>query len=787
MNNKIVKKGTKIDFHIHSQKSCWTEDGVKGSNLEKCTIENIDILIEKLKSENITLFSISDHDSFDYELYMALKEKVASDECLDVLPAVEFSLHVKETKLHVVTVFNDSDAEKLSRINSLIFDEVTGQPKYSNGIKAFSIQKFSKIITEIGCDIVTIVHQKQSPNPEKPRNRDMMAAGESAYKEFISLNYFDAVEFKNPKNEPFSKIYHNKHNLEHCFITGSDCHDWNCYPHEHFGDTNEVAFSYMKALPTFKGLKMSVTDVSRLSRTDNFFPNKNYLEFFKYLKNNKEETVDLSPGINVIIGGNSTGKSAILHALTDYPKEEKKKLKKKYKAFFKEMSVEIEPQILNSKFNSQGEIRENFQNKKFDLFSNLELSVEENLVIVSELRSYCEERFSNFLLNIKYEMSLDKASTINLSLKEFNSTFNIQWLNSEKEILDKNLDKILEKISNITSEINNLTKLLEVETDATLITLLSNFKDDFEKEKIIYQNRKNINSLNNDIFNIVNSSIKSKKQEISKNSTDIDKESTQYELNKKSFINDVTKNFNNNYLLNKYTKQYNDFEDKEIKYDKSKIRDYKLYKALEITQETFEDYYITILGSLFSKNTDLENLNMLTLNNDILQYTGENKYEDIEVFLNEKFNKILKQDLITTSVIEKDKKMFHSAGFNSTMYFELLNVENKILIFDQPEDDISQSVIKSDVLKRFKELSVSNQIIFVTHNPQFIVNLDVDNLIYIENNENDFRILSGALEYEDDEYDVNIIELVANTVEGGTDSIKQRWRRYDNNKINKKC
>ena len=67
--------------------------------------------------------------------------------------------------------------------------------------------------------------------------------------------------------------------------------------------------------------------------------------------------------------------------------------------------------------------------------------------------------------------------------------------------------------------------------------------------------------------------------------------------------------------------------------------------------------------------------------------------------------------------------------------------------------------------------------ILITHNPQFIVNLDVDNVIFIGKKDGKLFIRSGALEYECDEY--NMLETVAENVEGGLDTIQRRMKRYE--------
>lgn len=102
---------------------------------------------------------------------------------------------------------------------------------------------------------------------------------------------------------------------------------------------------------------------------------------------------------------------------------------------------------------------------------------------------------------------------------------------------------------------------------------------------------------------------------------------------------------------------------------------------------------------------------------------------------------------------------------------------NGIYLIDQPEDDVSPHAIKSHLLNDFKKMSKNRQIILVTHNPQFVVNLDADNVVVINNKDNHIFIKSGALEYYDN--DTNIIDSVATTLDGGIASIKKRWKRYE--------
>lgn len=121
-----------------------------------------------------------------------------------------------------------------------------------------------------------------------------------------------------------------------------------------------------------------------------------------------------------------------------------------------------------------------------------------------------------------------------------------------------------------------------------------------------------------------------------------------------------------------------------------------------------------------------------------------------------------------------------SQGYNAQMYFALMadnSMGDGIYIVDQPEDQISQKAIRESVLREFRAIADSRQVILITHNPQFIVNLDVDNVIFIEKKDGALSIRNGALEYECDEY--SMLETVADNIEGGLDTIKRRMKRYE--------
>ena len=78
-------------------------------------------------------------------------------------------------------------------------------------------------------------------------------------------------------------------------------------------------------------------------------------------------------------------------------------------------------------------------------------------------------------------------------------------------------------------------------------------------------------------------------------------------------------------------------------------------------------------------------------------------------------------------------------------------------------------------------MALNKQILFVTHKPELVVNLDVDNAIVLKENEDngEIEITNGALEYENNEEKINILKDVADILDGGEETIRKRWKRYD--------
>lgn len=779
----IVENGVKVDFHIHSVASKHKEESGKVDN---STIENLNVLIQKLNDRKINMCSISDHDNFDIDIYKKLKEQENIGTIKKVLPAIEFSVKYDSKILHIITIFEDNDEKKLKKIQSLIFNVKTNKPLYDQK-EAFSEEKFLEIIKEIDLNVIMIAHQKETLSSKKTRSNDVMSLGKEKFNELVFLDYFESFEFKNKRNEIFNKYYieNNKDNLKSedlRFITGSDCHKWNEYPEE---DEN-FSFTYLKCLPTFRGLAMAVTNVKRIKLVNSFFTSSdNKVDNIKININGKEKIIPLSRGINAIIGDNSIGKSLLIHKLTNYEYLSNKKIQEKYEEYLIKNNIQINSTIEQDKiyrFDKQGAVREMFEKKTFNVKGFLN-SYFPPIPNVEKYKTKVKDEIELYIENIKnnYDYEEKRKDITNISIKVFEE--NAKSLNIQKS--KKNYTVKIQKINDIIAEFDDinikLDKLIKnkniLEEDVTVLkeqkelynTLIDKYKKEVEKWNFKDKKIKIINEILGELSQI-----------LQKSKTDNTKAIDSYENSLEAFEDNIV----NLYLQSKKERKYQpNIENEKIPIEYNCIGKYRFINKCEV-EEISNDYIIKSIQKVVGKR--VKDVNDLTENNISDKIEGIDFFDKLNSLKKIMFENIeldFKYKPVINNLDDKDVTKELSSGFNAKIYFDILSEQTQkdgIFIIDQPEDDVSQKSIKEYLLEDFYNMCQNRQIILITHNPQFIVNLDVDNVIYLgKNDDNEIIIQSGALEFVNKECD--ILKIVADNIDGGIGSINERWKRYEKN------
>lgn len=794
MVKKIVDSGYKIDLHIHSVCSHGKDKGKVAFN----TLEHIPVLAEKLNNNGVQICAITDHDVFDYNMYCNLKkyETEETSSIIKVFPGVEFSVEFQGENggvvVHVITIFDDENEEKIRTISSYLVDD-KGDAAYDS-TQAFSEEKFLEILRNINLDTILIAHQKSTLSTSHPYKNDIKTVGEERFNEFVYTDYFEAFEFKNRKNEVFNKSFLNMNNLtdDIRFITGSDCHDWQYYPKETVKDKTDFVYSYIKCIPNFRGLVMAITDHRRIKTVNSFFnPTQTYTKSIDMTIDGVAYSIPLSRGINVIIGDNSIGKSLLLHKITGYRKQSEglinKRLVDGYNKYLKTNKIEVSTEIPASEifsFDMQGEIRDKFEQEKLksDDFlrpyypSAIEAGAYKEKVKrkIKKIFDYLEEKFA---LN-EMETRLGKFKVLDEDVAQAESLTFVGTISKNNKRVDgystvsSGLDNIVEKIETITeSQWLDPDDLKQLECIVEQLNSMS----------MRYSEKKELAEIENKKIALFQAAVNKFKQQYQSSVSDSHKKLATYNENIDAASDAIVE------LIRRRKRNHvPDFEiEKEtIDIRTERVYDYEFNSRLGIT-EISTDYICNLFSSLMRKHykDSILGMSQEELVEAFSGYTGSPT--EVLPTLLEAVNAKMEEDFANKYTITQagtDRTQELSSGFNSKIYFDILSYETShagTYIIDQPEDNISQKSIREYLLDRFKVMGENRQVIIVTHNPQFIVNLDVDNVIFIGREDDKLVVRSGALEYKNDKY--SILDIVANHIEGGLETLRRRWKRYEKN------
>ncbi len=117
----------------------------------------------------------------------------------------------------------------------------------------------------------------------------------------------------------------------------------------------------------------------------------------------------------------------------------------------------------------------------------------------------------------------------------------------------------------------------------------------------------------------------------------------------------------------------------------------------------------------------------------------------------------------------------HSLGQRASalILFALSQQENDLIIIDQPEDDLDNQTIYEDVIKLIRRLKPKTQFIFATHNANFPVLGDAEQIFSCAYSDDSITVTSGSIDRP------NLQQEIVDIMEGGEEAFKQRKRIYE--------
>lgn len=788
MIQKVVQKPVKIDLHIHSAASKHKD----GSKVSSGTADNLPILVAALNKHGVNMASITDHDCFDYQLFDKLRDYASQENSLDkVLPGIEFSVAFTTADgpktVHVITIFDDSDDQKLQGLQAKI-PWKGNAPDYDCG-SSFSEEKYWEIIRSIGLNIVTIAHQKASPGSSRKRANDANSVGDDQFNEFLFMEYFEAYEYKNRRNELFNKTFAaNREVSERLrFITGSDCHQWDVYPGVDVGNTGDLPFTYLKCLPTFRGLAMAVTDISRIKTVGSFFSGSTRsLDEIVIEINGKKAHIPLSPGINAIIGDNSVGKSSIMNSLVGFDGVATATTNGQ-KKYLEKVGVKVVTSVPAENrlcVDGQESIRKLFENlgkgKTKDLLGNhfpepidtepfKEAAAAQIELLCNALSASCG--YQAALSELPNATILPKRTASPSSTISFQGRLPSLDEAPEQRLVDdlKSIEKKIESLGEIHSAVLKEDDLEAIDVSHRLISEIR--KRHEATISLVLCEKKVINAISTTVQEIG--------RQYKQFSTDAQKLESNYIAAIEGLAASISDLVKKEHSVDEFSFEFESIEIEPKVNPVGPLSFVSKTKASAVNAELLQNCLKGILKA--RRAIDFKTVDCNWLVESLKNYPADAD-DPIEI-VRQNMTKEVSKALEPVKAINRNKDDVYeelSQGFNAQLYFSLLRdteLGDGIYFVDQPEDQISQKAIKEVVINEFRDIAESRQVVLITHNPQFLVNLDVDNVIFIGRKDGSLTVQSGALEFECMEY--KMLDVVAENVDGGLDAIRKRMKRYE--------
>jgi hypothetical protein len=144
----------------------------------------------------------------------------------------------------------------------------------------------------------------------------------------------------------------------------------------------------------------------------------------------------------------------------------------------------------------------------------------------------------------------------------------------------------------------------------------------------------------------------------------------------------------------------------------------------------------------------------------------------VDVFFR-KYNEFVTHSIVVKSKNKIITKLSH--GQQGTIFLRLklaANLFSQTIVYDQPEDDLDNEFIMSDLVSIFKKLKKYRQVIIVSHNANLVVNADSEQVIIARNEAGILKYDSGSLE------NANINKQICKILEGGKYAFQKREMKY---------
>jgi len=756
-----------IDLHIH------TSNNPNQIN-ENYDLELLNHKIREFNSDSDYLISLTDHNILNKKAYLKAVELG-----INIIPGVE--LHIKNydgcSAYHCHMYFD------LIAITEDIIDDINLKLNNLYPLKILektdsSIPTIQKIINVFDSyEFMLLPHGGQSHatfNTSIPSGVKF----DTTLEKSIYYNQFEGFTARGNIGLEETQEYFKRLGINDFvnLITCSDNYNPNTYPNGK--DGNDFVPTWMLAEPTFNGLRLSLSEQSRLIYSKD--KPKIWSENIKSISHDKENIeidVKLTSGLNVIIGGSSSGKTLLVDSIV--------------RIINKDTAGSIYSQFEIDKIrieNPSGMIPHYLsQNYIMGVVNNVSENRIENIDIIKrvfpgdeEIKGSINNGLRSFKKNIQDligNVKIIEVETTNLNKISILSRLLIKD-NVDNNIFEKLLPSELE-VSKLNYSKPNHEQFISSLNDIELF--LENFP-------FISHNPKHVGSLKEELELAFKSYVKEKSVR-----RIIQQEKEQYDvLLRTNDSEEQTKKQNFEKLLEslkKYIRAYRGFfrtveiiSNYSLKFDSEEIESMGHKLFIENDFVLNKDKFLDAVNHYLKQPIDVfKNIkpDMFFESNFKRKSPKVADYDDFETKIYNDFELLNKKKykIITKEGHEFDKL---SPGWKTSVILDIILGYDKDIspiIIDQPEDNLATNYINKGLVVAIKKIKEKKQIILVSHNATIPMLADAQNIVLCRNDNNKLIIKSSSLEGKiDGKY---VVDHIAEITDGGKASIKKRVKKYN--------
>lgn len=768
-----------LDLHIH------TSQDPKSLNMSY----DIGTLLSKIRGKaegEDFLISLTDHNTINEDAYLKLFGEIDNRLILGVELHIQGYRGQDSKAYHCHIYFN------IPLIDSVQIKAINGKldilyPKKSPEKKDPNIPTVEQIIEMFdGYDYILLPHGGQNHatfDTSIPEGVEF----DTAMQRSIYYNFFDGFTSRTNEGTERTIEYLKKLGVQDFvnLITCTDNYDPSVYPASKGKETYQFIPTWMFASPSFAGLRLSLSDSSRFIYSHE--KPKKWRDSIRKIKLNNEKIdidIELTPGLNVIIGESSSGKTLLVDSL--YRKTVTRDFQNSHYIDYEVESIDIDfPDNLEPYFIGQNFIASVTGNsKKINEVEIIEKIIPDNSLAVKtinkgleDLKQYIETLFNAVEKIEKLDSEIRRIPVLSSLIVTQNTRENILE-GFEKEMNSHRRDYYDEV--DIRSDMEFLEKLhLRLKRNPFIE----------HKEALITGLLAEIAAMRD--YSLIEKGII---DVVSEEKTIIDRRLKVQEgelQNRKQNFNSLIK------LMGEYIQEIKSFEEVMGKITSYSIKSSSKTVTIEgcslVVENKFElnkEIVKNELNDLLLKTsaiTDISSISPESLfkGNFRANTKGTSRgndtpsYKTIKDNLNTSFNDNNKTSYKIYSADGRDFDSL-SPGLKSSIILDLvLNFENDTapLIIDQPEDNLATSYINDGLVKSIKKMKSKKQIIFVSHNATIPMSGDAQNIILCQNNGEKIIIRSSPLEGEIGGSPV--VDYIAKIADGGKPSVKKRFKKYN--------